>query len=57
VIYGRDLAFIHHAGFSESSRTASAAIRERLMGVRGLVVDIGCGSGVLARGASIPPPR
>jgi 2-polyprenyl-3-methyl-5-hydroxy-6-metoxy-1,4-benzoquinol methylase len=50
--YRDDLAFIHHAGFSEFATSASvgvlALLRER--GIHeGLVVDVGCGSGVLAR--------
>lgn len=51
-MYGRDLAYIHHAGFSEFAEAASLGVIETLwrFGVRqGLVVDVGCGSGILAR--------
>lgn len=51
-MYGSDLAFIHHAGFSEFAKTASAGVIALLhaYGIHeGLVVDVGCGSGVLAR--------
>jgi len=50
--YGTDLAWIHHAGFSEFARVASAGVIASLEahGIReGLIIDIGCGSGVLAR--------
>jgi SAM-dependent methyltransferase len=50
--YGPDLAYIHHAGFSEFAESAAAGLIEifRKHGVRGgLVVDLGCGSGILAR--------
>ena len=50
--YGRDLAYIHHAGFSEFAGSAAPGLLEILWkhGVRdGLVVEIGCGSGILAR--------
>lgn len=50
--YRDDLAWIHHAGFSEFARSAApgviAALHER--GISGgLVIDVGCGSGVLSR--------
>jgi SAM-dependent methyltransferase len=51
-VYRADLAHIHHEGFSEFAEQASLGILEILwkQGVRGgLVVDAGCGSGVLAR--------
>ncbi len=51
-LYREDLAYIHHAGFSEFAETASIGVLEMLWkrGIReGLVVDIGCGSGVFAR--------
>lgn len=51
-MYAEDLAWIHHAGFSEFAESASSGILEILWrhDVReGLVVDIGCGSGILAR--------
>ena len=50
--YGRDLAYIHHAGFSEFAESAAPGVLEILWkhGVRdGLVVEVGCGSGILAR--------
>ena len=50
--YGPDLAYIHHAGFSEFAESAAPGLLEILWkhGVRdGLVVEIGCGSGILAR--------
>jgi SAM-dependent methyltransferase len=50
--YRTDLAWIHHAGFSEFARVASAGVIASLKAhdIReGLIVDIGCGSGVLAR--------
>jgi SAM-dependent methyltransferase len=51
-LYGSDLAFVHHAGFSEFAESASIGVIETLWrhGIRGgLIVDVGCGSGVLAR--------
>ena len=50
--YGRDLAYIHHTGFSEFAESAAPGVLEILWkhGVRdGLVVEVGCGSGILAR--------
>lgn len=50
--YRPDLAWIHHTGFSEFAREASAGVLTSLTahGIReGLIVDIGCGSGILAR--------
>lgn len=50
--YGTDLAWIHHSGFSDFAEAAAPGILEMLWrhGVhRGRVVEIGCGSGVLAR--------
>lgn len=50
--YETDLAYIHHQGFSEFAESASLGILEILWkhGVeRGMVVDVGCGGGVLAR--------
>jgi SAM-dependent methyltransferase len=48
--YGDDLAYIHHAGFSEFAKSAAAGVIELLAkhGVHS-VIEIGCGSGVLAR--------
>lgn len=51
-MYEVDLAWIHHAGFSEFAESASRGILEILWrhGIRGgLVIDAGCGSGILAR--------
>jgi SAM-dependent methyltransferase len=51
-MYRHDLAYIHHAGFSEFAESAAPGVIELLLrqGIReGLVVDVGCGSGVLAR--------
>ena len=51
-LYREDLAFIHDAGFSEFAESASMGILEILWrhGIRqGLVLDVGCGSGVLSR--------
>lgn len=51
-MYRADLAYIHHTGFSEFAESASAGVMGLLheRGIRdGLVVDVGCGSGVLAR--------
>ncbi|MCW5979202.1 MAG: class I SAM-dependent methyltransferase [Bryobacteraceae bacterium] len=49
--YGEDLAYIHHVGYSGFvTRAAPALIRLiRRTGLRGRIVDLGCGSGVLAR--------
>jgi SAM-dependent methyltransferase len=50
--YDRDLAWIHHTGFSEFATLASRGVIATLAahGIHdGLIVDIGCGSGVLAR--------
>jgi SAM-dependent methyltransferase len=50
--YGTDLAWIHHAGFSEFAILASRGVIASLKAhdIReGLIADIGCGSGVLAR--------
>jgi SAM-dependent methyltransferase len=49
--YATDLAFIHDAGFGDFAREASAFLIEilRQRGIsRGLVVDFGSGSGILA---------
>jgi SAM-dependent methyltransferase len=45
--YRDDLAWIHHAGFSEFAESAAAGVIALLP--RGLALDVGCGSGVLAR--------
>ena len=50
--YRTDLAWIHHTGFSEFATLASRGILASLQshGIReGLIVEIGCGSGILAR--------
>ncbi|HKC23943.1 MAG TPA: class I SAM-dependent methyltransferase [Thermoanaerobaculia bacterium] len=50
--YGEDLAFVHDAGFSYFAERAGREALRLLArnGVRsGLVVDVGCGSGVFAR--------
>ena len=45
--YRDDLAWIHHAGFSEFAESSAAGVIELLP--RGFVIDVGCGSGVLSR--------
>src|SRR5262249_32128589 len=50
--YGTDLAYIHHTGYADFVLKAAPALlrilrRSKLRG--GLVVDLGCGSGVWAR--------
>ena len=50
--YARDLAHVHDVGFSEFARDAAPGLLRRLRraGIRdGLVVDLGCGSGIWAR--------
>lgn len=50
-MYGNDLAYIHHHGFSAFAREAGPGIVALLhdAGIdHGLVVDLGCGSGILA---------
>ena len=49
-MYRDDLAYIHHAGFSEFAESAAPGVIAvlRKHGVR-KVVEMGCGSGVLAR--------
>jgi SAM-dependent methyltransferase len=49
--YGKDLAYIHDAGFGGFARGAAPALLETLDAYRiaaGLVVDLGCGSGIWA---------
>lgn len=51
-LYAEDLAHIHDAGFSDFARRAAPAILELLSaaGVHtGLIVELRCGGGVLAR--------
>jgi SAM-dependent methyltransferase len=54
--YGEDLAYVHDAGFSGLAQAAAnrvvAELRARGI-VEGLVVDVGCGSGVAARRLSL----
>jgi SAM-dependent methyltransferase len=53
--YRDDLAYIHDAGFGHFARAAAPVVLEALRrkGIeRGLVVDLGCGSGILARALS-----
>ncbi len=50
--YQTDLAFIHDTGFGDFSRKAAPGLLEilRSKGIhKGLVVDLGCGSGIWAR--------
>jgi SAM-dependent methyltransferase len=49
--YSKDLAYIHDADFTECARQAAATVLKLLREKKiksGLVVDLGCGSGVLA---------
>ncbi len=50
--YGRDLAYIHDVGFGHFARSAAPGLLKLIRQgrkVRGLVVDLGCGSGIWAR--------
>ena len=50
--YDEDLAYIHHHGFREFIESAAPFVLETLWreDIRdGLVIDVGCGSGILAR--------
>ncbi|HUK25309.1 MAG TPA: class I SAM-dependent methyltransferase [Terriglobales bacterium] len=50
--YSEDLAFVHDAGFSNLARRASSTVLQTLRQHalrQGLVIDLGCGSGILAR--------
>ena len=50
--YGKDLAYVHHVGFTDFARGAAPGVLALLRAARlttGLVVDLGCGSGVWAR--------
>jgi SAM-dependent methyltransferase len=50
--YGRDLAYVHDTGFGEFARRAAPELLRRLRRAGlggGLVVDLGCGSGIWAR--------
>lgn len=49
--YGSDVAFIHDAAFGDWAREGSAALLGRLRAAgcdEGLIVDLGCGSGITA---------
>lgn len=49
--YKKDLAYIHHTGFGDFARTSAPWLLETLSanGIdKGLVVDLGCGSGIWA---------
>lgn len=46
--YLEDLAWVHHTSFGELAREAAATLLAELR-PGGLVIDLGCGSGVLAR--------
>jgi len=51
-MYAQDLAYIHHHGFGDFAQTAAPGLLRifREAGIhRGLVVDLGCGSGIWAR--------
>src|SRR5215831_3965456 len=50
-LYGEDLAYIHHVGFGDFAASAAPGILRllRRSGITsGLIVDLGCGSGILA---------
>jgi SAM-dependent methyltransferase len=50
--YGNDLAYIHDAGFGHFAREAAPVLLDALKSggfEHGLVVDLGCGSGILSR--------
>jgi SAM-dependent methyltransferase len=50
--YGGELAAVHHEGFGDIAADAAATVADHLSGAGlggGLVVDLGCGSGILAR--------
>jgi len=50
--YGNDLAYIHDAGFGQFARSAAPVLVDALKsgGIEhGLVVDLGCGSGILSQ--------
>ncbi|MFY9574661.1 MAG: class I SAM-dependent methyltransferase, partial [Blastocatellia bacterium] len=53
--YKDDLAYIHDTGFGDFARTAAPGLLEILRTnriVTGLVVDLGCGSGLWAQALS-----
>jgi SAM-dependent methyltransferase len=50
--YGIDLAYIHDSGFGSFARGAAPVLLDALKRTgleRGLVIDVGCGSGILAK--------
>ncbi len=49
--YGDDLAYIHHVAFGDFARHAAPGVLKMLqrLEISGLVVDLGCGSGIWAR--------
>ncbi len=47
-LYGRDLAHIHDAGFGDLARAAATELLARVE-PPGLVIDLGCGSGITAQ--------
>lgn len=52
MIYGEDLAYVHHVGFGRVATNAAPGVVSALRRagcVGGLVVDLGCGSGLLAK--------
>ncbi|HET6881614.1 MAG TPA: methyltransferase domain-containing protein, partial [Pirellulales bacterium] len=54
--YGKDLAFIHDAGFGHVARAGAQTLLELLRrseADRGLVVDLGTGSGIVAEQLSL----
>src|SRR5439155_15352403 len=51
LVYSTDLPYIHHAGFNAFAHRTAPELIDMLRGHgirRGLVVDVGCGSGPLA---------
>jgi SAM-dependent methyltransferase len=51
-VYERDLAWIHAAGFGDFARSAAPGLIARLRSAgvrRGLIVELGCGSGAATR--------
>jgi SAM-dependent methyltransferase len=53
--YGLDLAYIHNAGFGNFARAAAPVLVDALerQGIdKGLVIDLGCGSGILSKEVS-----
>ena len=51
MFYNEDLAYVHDQGFADTARNAALSVLQLLRAQKiksGLVVDLGCGSGVLA---------